>query len=297
MAKKKNFFDGIIKALEEIKGPIFFAFIVIAVLGIIVGYRYYRYTQDEPQYCAQCHLMAEAYTEWQKGRHRDVVCQKCHHLSILEQNQLLVAYVVKGNNRQFSQTHGREKPWQGCRDCHKNEISQGSLTPQKAFGHAKHVFIENIECKTCHKIALHNFHPSEDSCQKCHKDKGVHGIGARALLCFSCLKCHSFSQKEQAMIPQERCYRCHTGIPTKGPMSDILCYQCHKPHGNINPDSDTCMTQCHKNEAAVGQHGLHMKKGLKCLDCHKPHTWVVGQRAKSLCGRCHEFRDPRLFVY
>gem|GEM_PF-6671313 len=54
---------------EHLKGFILAAIVIVAVLGVIVGYRYYRYTQDEPAYCASCHL----------------------------QNQLLVAYVVKGN--------------------------------------------------------------------------------------------------------------------------------------------------------------------------------------------------------
>ncbi|PIX87628.1 MAG: hypothetical protein COZ31_09430, partial [Nitrospirae bacterium CG_4_10_14_3_um_filter_44_29] len=77
----------------------------------------------------------EAFTEWQKGKHRDIVCQICHHLSILEQNQLLVTYVVKGGSKNFSQTHGREKPWQECRKCHVSEVSQGSVTLKKSYGH------------------------------------------------------------------------------------------------------------------------------------------------------------------
>lgn len=280
---------------EHLKGFILAAIVIVAVLGAIVGYRYYRYSQDNPQYCASCHLMKEAFTEWQKGRHRDVVCQKCHQLSILEQNQLLVAYVIKGGKQRFSQTHGREKPWNGCKKCHIDEVAQGSITLNKSYGHALHVFMQRIDCKICHKGTVHDFHPNEKACQICHKDKGVHGIGMEA---FSCLNCHAFSEKTPSMIPRDRCIKCHTNIPKTGPMSNLLCHECHKPHGQIKPTSSACISECHSNEASVGQHGLHMKKGLDCLYCHKPHSWVVGKQiARILCTKCHAYKAPEVFIY
>lgn len=169
---------------EHLKGFILAAIVIVAVLGVTVGYRYYRYTQDDPQYCASCHLMKEAFLEWQKGKHRDVVCQKCHHLSMIEQNQLLVAFVLKGD-QPFSQKHGREKPWKACKECHMDENSISS----RSYGHARHVLMQNINCKVCHRGTVHNFYPKEEACQKCHHDKGVHGVGMEA---FSCLKCHPF---------------------------------------------------------------------------------------------------------
>ncbi|MFO0752520.1 MAG: NapC/NirT family cytochrome c [Thermodesulfovibrionales bacterium] len=284
-------FEGLI---EHIKGFVLAAFVLVAVLGALVGYRYHRYTQEDPEFCASCHLMSDAFREWQKGRHRDVVCQKCHKLSIFEKNQLLVAFVVKGKEP-LAPTHGREKPWKACRECHMDNIAQGSLTMKKSYGHARHVFMQGMECKSCHKGTLHHFRPNEDSCRACHQERGVHGIGAEA---FSCLKCHSFSEKAPAMVPKDVCIRCHTQVPRKGPMAALLCHQCHKPHGKINPTSASCVASCHSNETAVGQHGVHMNKGLDCMECHKPHLWVVGQeRAKTLCSRCHPAKDPKLFIY
>lgn len=291
----KKIADFLIKLIEETKGFILVVIVAIALLGTIVGYRYYRYTQEEPEFCMSCHMMKEAFLEWRKGRHRDVICQTCHQLSMLEQNQLLVAYVVKGNGVKFSQTHGREKPWEGCKKCHMDEVAQGSLTMRKSYGHARHVFMQKIECKTCHKNTLHNFRPNENACQNCHRDKGVHGIGMEA---FSCLKCHSFSEKIPSMIPKDRCIKCHNSIDGKGPMSGLLCHQCHKPHGRIIPNSITCSGECHKNEAVVGQHGFHIRKGVNCLDCHKPHTWIVGRdKAMTLCSKCHPYKDPKRFIY
>lgn len=96
------------RILDHLKGFILALIALISVLGVIVGYKYYRHTQEDPEFCMYCHIMKEAFIEWERGKHRDVVCQKCHHLSIIEQNQLLVAFVIKGQGK-FSQTHGRKK--------------------------------------------------------------------------------------------------------------------------------------------------------------------------------------------
>jgi nitrate/TMAO reductase-like tetraheme cytochrome c subunit len=294
MKRHRKIDELIGKVLEHIKGFVLAAFVTVAVLSALVGYRYYRYTQDDPQFCVSCHLMKDAYSEWQKGKHRDVVCQQCHQLSILEKNRLLVAYVVKGN-QPLAQTHGREKPWKACRGCHMENMSQGSVTTNKSYGHARHVFMQGVQCKGCHKGALHNFHPNEKACQSCHKDKGVHGIGMEA---FSCLKCHSFTEKTPSMIPKDRCIKCHTKIAARGPMSGLLCQQCHKPHGKIHPTAATCLGECHRNETSVGKHGLHLRQGIDCMYCHKPHSWVVGRNSTiTLCGKCHRPKNPQLFIY
>lgn len=281
------------KLIEHMKGFVLALIATVAVLGIVVGYKYYRHTQEDPEFCMSCHMMKEAFHEWEKGRHRDIVCQKCHHLNIIEQNQLLFAYVFKGP-APFSQTHGRMKPWLECKKCHIDEISQGSVTLRKSYGHAKHVFMQNTSCKVCHGKSLHLFKPDEDACRNCHNDKGVHGEGMEA---FSCLKCHAFSEKSPTMVSRDRCLRCHKDQPSAGPMA-FQCHQCHKPHGKIKLTSEDCLGQCHGNEAKVGQHNLHMKKGMQCLDCHKAHEWIVGQKeARTLCNRCHSLKDPKKFIF
>ncbi|TAN44696.1 MAG: hypothetical protein EPN22_05750 [Nitrospirae bacterium] len=289
--KIAGFIEGLI---EHSKGFILAVIAVVAVLGLLTGYRYYRYTEDDPHYCASCHLMQEAYKEWERGKHGEVLCQQCHSLTMLEQNKLLMAYVLQGN-KPLSQTHGREKPWAACKKCHAGEMAQGSLTIKKSRGHDLHIAVKNIGCKTCHESSLHNFKPNEKACQECHKDKGVHGIGMEA---FSCLKCHSFSEKTQAMIPKDRCIKCHTKIQSTGPMSGLMCRQCHKPHKKIIPKETDCISNCHHNEATTGKHGLHAKLSLHCLDCHKPHSWTVTEsKAKRLCSKCHAYKAPATFVY
>jgi hypothetical protein len=166
----------------------------------------------------------------------------------------------------------------------------------KSYGHAQHVFMQNINCSKCHTGNLHTFAPNEKACSDCHDDKLIHGMGMEGL---SCLNCHSYGEKVPKMITNERCLRCHKNMPTSGTMSSLKCFDCHHPHGEIQPSSMDCLKNCHGNEAKVGQHDLHMTKvKLDCLDCHKAHIWRVGKKeAPKLCDRCHALKDPATFIY
>lgn len=269
------------------------------VLAIIVfslflyGYRYYQYTQDDPDFCASCHVIQESYSDLQQGKHRDVICQKCHELGIIEQNQRLGTYIATGKNP-VSLAHGRQTPWQKCETCHEEAVSQGAVTPTKSYGHAKHVLEKRIKCKVCHEVLKHKFQPDESSCLKCHADKEVHGITVDD---FSCLKCHRFSKREISMTPKDKCTVCHTDMPSKGAMATFSCHYCHKPHKKDKPTYQTCTSECHRSQLSIGQHGLHSKNGMDCMDCHKAHTWTVRENARNLCRQCHAYRDPRTFVY
>jgi len=271
--------------------------LLLTLMGAIVGYRNYKYSRDDPEFCTSCHMMQEAFKTWQMSRHRDFPCQRCHAMSLLEQNRMLVTYVIKGTSPSpIKQTHGRISPWNACRDCHLSDVAQGSVTLSSSYGHARHVFMHQIGCSRCHTGNLHKFTPNEQACSTCHKDKIIHGMGMEGL---SCLKCHSYSEKTPKMISNDRCMKCHKNIPTKGIMSSLKCFDCHHPHGKIKPSSQDCLKTCHGNEAQVGQHNLHMKKAkLECLDCHKAHTWSIGRtEAKNLCNRCHKLKDPATFIY
>ncbi len=113
-------------------------------------------------------------------------------MTMLEQNRLLVAYVMTGYTSPSEEKHGRVAPWQTCRGCHLDEAQQGSVSMRKSFGHARHVFMENIECLKCHSGDQHNFGPDEGACVDCHADRLVHGLGMEGL---SCLKCHSYGEE------------------------------------------------------------------------------------------------------
>jgi hypothetical protein len=294
MGKKSlsSFFFGF---LEENQKALVLLLLLVTAIGAIVGYRYYRYTRYDPDFCKSCHMMQESYKTWQMSKHRDFPCQRCHEMSVLEQNRMLIAYVVKGTGT-VSQKHGRISPWHACKECHLSDVEQGSVTLNKSYGHARHVFMLNISCSQCHMGTSHTFAPNANACSNCHRDKVIHGMSMQSL---SCLQCHSYGEKAPKMISVERCLSCHRNIPTKGAMSSLKCFDCHHPHGKLKPSNADCLQNCHGNESRVGQHRLHMTRAeLDCLDCHKAHTWSVGKReAKGLCDRCHALKDPATFIY
>jgi len=281
--------------LHEIKLPLLLLLFLISLTIIIVGYRYYRHTQVNPEFCLSCHLMKEAYKSWEKSRHSDIVCQTCHRLSLIEQNKLLIAFVA--GTETVKETHGREKPWQVCKRCHFPDIEQGAISDSKTFGHARHVFTKKINCSECHTGDLHKFKPESDACLKCHRDRLVHGLGMEGL---QCLNCHTFTKEPtQKLISEKRCLECHRDIQKSEVMESLRCFDCHKPHGKIKLEGADCLGRCHSHELEVGQHKLHMEKAkVDCLYCHRAHTWRVGRElARRICTKCHPYREPSSFVF
>jgi len=268
---------------------------LISIIGSILAFRYYRHTQEDPEFCMSCHLMQDAFKTWQAGKHRDFQCQICHTMTLIEQNKMMVSFVMRGT-KTIKQKHGRISPWDACKNCHTADVSKGSKSLSSSYGHARHVFMQNISCGTCHFGNLHKFTPNQPACPECHTDRMIHGMGMEGL---TCLNCHNFSEKTPKMITNERCLRCHKSLGEKNVMSGLKCFDCHHPHGKIKPSSQDCLKDCHGNETKVGQHNLHMTKaGLQCLDCHKAHTWTVGkEQAKTRCAKCHKLKDPATFIY
>jgi len=251
--------------------------LVISVLGIVLAVRYYNYIQKNPEFCNSCHLMEEAYTAWKLSGHRNMVCQECHQLGMIEQNRLLVKFVFS-TDRKTPEPHGNETPWKTCTKCHWDEAAQGSLTVNKSTGHARHVFNEKLHCKDCHDRKVHSFRPEKDACLRCHKDWQIHGVGMENI---SCLRCHAFSPKKQeTFIPdRERCLSCHrksskTKFPDRVPMARLNCYECHKPHARIKPSDEDCL-RCHTSEVLLLK-PVH-RSTSHCVNCHVPHRWMASR--------------------
>lgn len=267
--------------------------VALGVIGLILfnGHKLYQFTRTDPQYCQLCHVIKEPVRDWEKSAHRHSVCQDCHSMNLVSQNKLLLSYITARDKKEIKQQHGRETPWKSCNACHLETVRQGGVTLRKSYGHARHVFMEKIDCYKCHTGEKHNFTPDEKKCLTCHKDKGVHGMGMES---FACLSCHVYGEK--ASMPQKkRCLVCHTNVPTQGPMSAIECQRCHKPHGKIRPTQKECVA-CHANQSSIGRHDRHMD--ISCLRCHTAHTWRVGKKqAATLCVACHEYREPGLFIF
>jgi len=276
---------------DSIKGLVL-ALIVMSMF--LYGYNYYRYSQTDPDFCSSCHQLKGAHADWLKSRHHDSLCQQCHQLGNVEQNLRLVSYVLTGKNP-IGITHGRSRPWEECASCHMEQLAQGSYSPNKSYGHARHGDAQHLSCRECHSGKGHNFPASDVSCQKCHEGKSVHGLETAE---FSCLKCHIFSQKSVEKFDRGRCVKCHKNVPAQGAMASLSCHYCHKPHKTEKPQPKTCTAECHKSESSFGQHGVHAKAGMGCMQCHRPHVWKSSPEEKRrLCGQCHTYKDPAVFKY
>lgn len=280
--------------LEENRRTVAVLLVMLAIIGILSFYKHYEQAGKDPDFCASCHIMKEAYKTLHLSKHRDFACQSCHVISLWEQDRMLITFVIKGLGS-TGQKHGRISPWDACAECHMSGKIQGAANLSASYGHIKHVSVQKINCSRCHTSDLHKFSPDEQACSGCHKDKIIHGMGMEG---FSCLKCHSYSEKAPKMISTERCVLCHKGLSIGKTMSSLKCFDCHHPHGKLKPTSQDCLKTCHINETNVGQHNLHMTKAkLQCLDCHKAHNWSVGKKeAATLCSRCHRLKDPASFV-
>jgi len=304
--------------------------LVIMLGGGFVSYKFYDFTQNNPKFCVGCHLMQPAYDSWAQSEHKQLNCHDCHHLSIAEQNQLLVSFVMK----RPTSVPERHKDHvivsqKYCDQCHTEGKAKRI---NKSLFHAKHVYMEQLECTQCHgevkadKSGLHHFLPTEKFCQKCHPAKAVHGEGMGGLACLNChtdrtkdlrpgrlkcLYCHSTDQNIRKQLiadatmdvrffaPDAATIRKATKIvfDEKAPMQ-FYCYECHKPHtpGKVKPKSEECL-RCHAGVPKLGKHKVHLNNDMQCKDCHKPHVWrVTESSAKKACTACHEYRSPKAFI-
>ena len=142
--------------------------VLVALLGIAVGAlaglggftfvyaRGYSYMLDDPQACANCHVMNEQMEGWLKGSHRAVAtCNDCH-----TPHGLLAKYATKainGFNHSLAFTTGefpepiratarnQEIARRSCSKCHAPEIESMGIA-----GHR-----EPIACVRCHGSVGH----------------------------------------------------------------------------------------------------------------------------------------------
>jgi len=311
-----------------LKGKIIIAVLFLAMIvgGGVVAFKFYDFTQNNPKFCVSCHLMQPAYDAWAASEHKNLNCHDCHHLTIPEQNKLLVSFVLH-RPATVPDRHGKViVPWKNCIKCHweRDEKFKNAKSINQSRMHAKHVFMEQIECVKCHGYRTHQFTAEERFCVKCHQGKTVHGTGMEQL---ACLNCHTDRTKD-LKPSRKKCLFCHGDetvrkelradatldvthyqpdqktinkaikivVPEKAPMQ-FDCYQCHKPHKSSRPDWGNCLS-CHENIINVGKHNTHVQvMGMKCKQCHKPHIWRVSpEQAKKDCVTCHEYREPKRFI-
>ncbi len=302
-------------------------FVLMLFAGMGIGaYKINNYFETNPNACMMCHVHDQAQKTWAKSVHHGVTCHECHHATKKEQVLQIYKFAVLGR-KTVTPRHGAIIVARKiCSECHweRNPKYPNAPLVNRSPFHAKHAFIENIECTKCHGYMVHQFLPEERFCLNCHKGKDVHGTGMEKFACLNChtdrtmdlkperkkcLFCHGSEQDRKELIASgsidvkyfqpspEVVNKAHKiNVPADAPMQ-FYCYVCHKPHAKVKPDMNDCL-KCHRIEPNVGKHDLHIKTmNMKCMDCHKPHQWrVTVAQAKKDCIKCHEYRDPKTFI-
>lgn len=196
-------------------------------------------------------------------------------------------------------TDGRDET---CRPCHKMEVTQRDLRPEKP---------EDSSCYACHsKIVLFNY---------------VHGPAAR----WTCLTCHDKDSRPSKFATQQpdstSCFACHGDAKAAwaakkyvhGPTATGKCTVCHNPHASDNPfwirkQAWNLCVSCHE-DMAKESHVLkpfalvskgHPTRGVRdpsrpgkmltCASCHSPHVSNMSSllaleegNIYSFCNKCH----------
>ena len=300
--------------------------LIFSVGTLYTAYKINDYFENNPKACSVCHVHDTANKAWGTSVHNGINCHECHHSTKIDQMRQLYNFVVLGHNK-VSPRHGEViVPLKTCFSCHWEKNSKYPNAPNISSSryHAKHVFIEKIECTKCHGYRTHQFSLEERYCLTCHKGKEVHGTGMENLACLNChtdrtadlrpgpkkcLYCHGSEKYRKELLaggtldvthfqPTEETIKraIKINIPEDAPMQ-FNCYGCHKPHKSARPDWGDCFS-CHKNIIDIGKHKTHVKDmGMKCSQCHKPHVWRVSpEQAKKDCVTCHEYKDPKDFL-
>src|SRR5687767_14529816 len=157
------------------------AFGIAAGVGVFTfGYaKGASYLTNDPAACANCHIMSEHFSAWQKGSHRTVTCNDCH-----TPHNMVGKYVTKARNgfwHSFYFTTGRfpdplritegnrEVTEETCRYCHgdivdaidpPNRHTTGAPTPRMSSDSARAsaspgTAAEELSCIRCHRYVGH----------------------------------------------------------------------------------------------------------------------------------------------
>ena len=139
------------------------AAVLVGIVGGIGAYTFvyargYSYLTNDPQACANCHIMRDHYAAWTRGSHRSVaVCNDCH-----TPPGLIPKYVTKARNgfwHSFYFTTGR----------YPDPLR---ITPRNHD-------VTELTCRTCHAeltASIDAAHAGADdgslTCTRCHNDVG-----------------------------------------------------------------------------------------------------------------------------
>ncbi|NIQ03130.1 MAG: hypothetical protein GWM98_24375 [Nitrospinaceae bacterium] len=284
------------KKYKIIISLLMFFIISIFALGSL---HLYDYTENDPKFCLNCHLMKDAFHRWETSVHKGVNCHTCHHATLYEKNMMFFKTIFERPTEVSARPHDQIiVPSTLCVTCHlrgKEEIKKVS----RSKGHSLHWFKENIECTACHAIELHKFDPEQKFCVNCHAH-------AKTLLPkkqgMTCTQCHDFGTGK--LIPDDKkCFECHEDkMPSARPATaskahhPFGCNTCHQTHNPKKVIDESCV-ECHQGAMKRGKHPVHLKTlGNSCKTCHTPHQWrITRKRSLNLCKQCHRSYSLKAF--
>jgi hypothetical protein len=243
------------------------------------------------------------------GKHRDVVCDKCHKEPATgneSRTTILGTKSFADCTPCHSSQHGAKFSSQTCASCHVptgwNEVREQQfnhdLTNFKLLG--KHAL---VKCQECHRPNAKA--PSgrvlklaHDKCTDCHGD--YHRGEFLAKHGNDCAKCHT----EESFRPSAYSLTRHkeSRFPLTGAHVAVPCMRCHNPSSNersVFRFSTLQCESCHKDP-----HGGQFKTlagGTDCSRCHSTEIWkptsfdhsttsfaLVGKHTTIACSSCHK---------
>jgi predicted CXXCH cytochrome family protein len=287
------------------RGGIKFKVIIGLLIGLVVmgagfaSLHLYDYTENEPKFCLNCHLMQDAFHSWETSKHKGINCHTCHHATLYEKNMMFVKTIVERPAEVSERAHDKTiVPSTMCATCHlKGDAKITKVSRSK--GHSLHWFKENIECTSCHAFKLHESAPEQKTCVNCH----AHAKNMiPKMKDMACTDCHNF--RTGRLVPgNKECIECHQD---KSPLTQpagasrahqpFECNDCHQVH-NPKKEAETSCIECHQGALKRGKHPIHLKAlGNQCTTCHTPHQWrITKKRGAKLCSQCHKKYSLRTF--
>lgn len=163
-----------------------------------------------------------------------------------------------------------------CADCHSTDVKKNFDLDTKTYHTSFHEI--NVSCEACHGPG--SLHEEMANSTSLFWDRH-HGYGLAKL-----------KGKENALTQIETCAKCHSRRHHVYPhhhggsafldhyTPELLDSRVYHPDGQLRPEE----------EGYVYGSFLQSKmfrKGVRCTDCHNPHTTKLHAQGNNLCVRCH----------
>lgn len=236
-----------------------------------------------------------------KGKHTDVLCNKCHKTSIQNGKdfQQFTGLKFKSCVNCHKDVHDNQFG-QNCVECH-SEDSFKAIKGISKFDHSKTGYLLTgrhirVECKLCHKVSLTATLPHKN-CINCHTDYHK-GQFSKADKLVDCNECHSVDGFIPSMFTIER----HnlSKFKLEGGHLSTPCFECHKKEKewNFRKIGEKCV-DCHENIHRSVINASYFPEE-NCEKCHTVVTWnnvkfdhaltsftLEGKHTEQTCRKCH----------